>query len=414
MALDINIENGIVILEYFPEMIGPDAYMDLLEKKGSRVIYNTFLISSKDAINIDGDYIQFKIGIVEGYYNRIFSNILRTKHEYCFDKEISLYKNDFVAVRKTSILGLLDQLITTNEHSIYIEKKTYEVEEENHILYSDFVKFKKSIPHNAELDKYIKMRAATVFKGLFKGADITIEKHNNWIAYIENKINYGKTSESEDAEFEYLHKVDYIKLLAVREKLDYYITNCDSYNESTFQRVISEIICFIFPKYLYAIREVRFKGFDEHDKQPDFVMVDYNGMIDFLEIKKPSVKLINKRTYRNNYSPSNELSGSAQQIEKYISCVQRCAGEWETKPPKKIAYHIPPDFSIKILNPQGIIVMGNASEFKISEKKDFELIKRQYKHITEIITYDDLILRLDNMIAALEQYKNTRGADKNS
>lgn len=58
--------------------------------------------------------------------------------------------------------------------------------------------------------------------------------------------------------------------------------------------------------------------------------------------------------------------------------------------------------------------MGNASEFKISEKKDFELIKRQYKHITEIITYDDLILRLDNMIAALEQYKNTRGADKNS
>lgn len=58
--------------------------------------------------------------------------------------------------------------------------------------------------------------------------------------------------------------------------------------------------------------------------------------------------------------------------------------------------------------------MGNASEFKISEKKDFELIKRQYKHITEIITYDDLILRLDNMIAALEQYKNTKGADKNS
>ena len=57
--------------------------------------------------------------------------------------------------------------------------------------------------------------------------------------------------------------------------------------------------------------------------------------------------------------------------------------------------------------------MGNASEFKISEKKDFELIKRQYKHITEIITYDDLILRLDNMIAALEQYKNTEGAVNN-
>ena len=50
--------------------------------------------------------------------------------------------------------------------------------------------------------------------------------------------------------------------------------------------------------------------------------------------------------------------------------------------------------------------MGDASDFDINQKKDFELIKRQYKHIAEIITYDDLLNRLNNMIIALTPYAN--------
>ena len=45
--------------------------------------------------------------------------------------------------------------------------------------------------------------------------------------------------------------------------------------------------------------------------------------------------------------------------------------------------------------------MGRSNHFNRQQKDDFELIKRQYKHIAEIMTYDDLIQRIDNIIAAL-------------
>lgn len=35
------------------------------------------------------------------------------------------------------------------------------------------------------------------------------------------------------------------------------------------------------------------------------------------------------------------------------------------------------------------------------QKQDFELIKRQYKHIVDIMTYDDLVYRLENMVCSL-------------
>ena len=47
--------------------------------------------------------------------------------------------------------------------------------------------------------------------------------------------------------------------------------------------------------------------------------------------------------------------------------------------------------------------MGRSDSFNRQQKDDFELIKRQYKHIAEIMTYDDLMQRIDNIIAALHK-----------
>jgi hypothetical protein len=57
----------------------------------------------------------------------------------------------------------------------------------------------------------------------------------------------------------------------------------------------------------------------------------------------------------------------------------------------------------KIVNPQGILILGRSEQLNRQQKDDFELIKRQYKHIAEIMTYDDLIRRIDNIIAALDK-----------
>ena len=412
MALNITIDHGEVHLAYYPEFIGSDVYVKGLKERGNARIYNTFFVSSDNLIGVDGENVLFTIGKVDGNYNRIFSDVLRTKRDYCFSQDICLVKADFVGIRKTSICQLLDGMIDSLQKDVFIDDESIYFDSDNHILYSDFRQFRHSIPHDAELSKYIKMRAAYVFKGIFLKADKVIEEHDKWLSSVEKKIGLGEVQTNVDIKLEELHALDYKKLLEVKRKLEFYIENSNVYKESDFQKAISDILRFVFPKYLYAVREVKYKGFDKYDKQPDFVLVDYNGMIDFLEIKKPSVKLINIRKYRNNYSSSHELSGTVQQIEKYIACIQRCASEWEEKPPKKIAKHIMNHLKLKVVNPQGIIVMGDARGFNVEQRQDFELIKRQYKNVAEIITYDDLVRRLDNMILALKVYSKQSDINK--
>ena len=56
---------------------------------------------------------------------------------------------------------------------------------------------------------------------------------------------------------------------------------------------------------------MQFRGIDNYDKKPDFVLVDANGYIDILEIKKPDTQILTKQSsYRNNYVPVKNLSGS--------------------------------------------------------------------------------------------------------
>mgnify|MGYP000383250732 CR=1 FL=1 len=55
---------------------------------------------------------------------------------------------------------------------------------------------------------------------------------------------------------------------------------------------------------------------------------------------------------------------------------------------------LPDGVKIKIVNPQGFIIMGRELGLSPSQTKDFEVIKRQYRHVLDIITYDDLLRRL--------------------
>ena len=70
---------------------------------------------------------------------------------------------------------------------------------------------------------------------------------------------------------------------------------------------------------------------------------------------------------------------------------------------KQLEDKIPGSVTPKVVKPQGILLLGRSKDFNHQQKTDFELIKRQYKHIAEIMTYDDLLQRIENIIAALSQ-----------
>lgn len=70
---------------------------------------------------------------------------------------------------------------------------------------------------------------------------------------------------------------------------------------------------------------------------------------------------------------------------------------------KKLIEFLPEGVEVKIVNPQGILLAGRSNEFNCEQQKDFELIKRQYKHVADIMTYDDLAQRLKNIVASLQK-----------
>ena len=131
-------------------------------------------------------------------------------------------------------------------------------------------------------------------------------------------------------------------------------------------------------------------------------MVDTNGYVDILEIKSPEVIVLTKQaSYRNNYVPVREFSGAVQQIEKYIFCINTIEKN-KIDLYEKLSGKLPENIEPQILNPKGILLLGRSKDFNKQQKTDFELIKRQYKNIVDIMTYDDLLLRLENIITSLK------------
>ena len=92
------------------------------------------------------------------------------------------------------------------------------------------------------------------------------------------------------------------------------------------------------------------------------------------------------------------------QVEKYIYNLRRMGKEGEKRLTIKLHKkykHIPGilDMKVRITNPRGMIIMGRSNSLSDEQKNDFEIIRRKYANIVDIITYDDLIHRLESLIS---------------
>ena len=67
------------------------------------------------------------------------------------------------------------------------------------------------------------------------------------------------------------------------------------------------------------------------------------------------------------------------------------------------------DMDVKVINPRGIIILGRSNSLTKEQKDDLELIKRQYKNVVDIMSYDDLVERFDNIIRQLRVRRNLSG-----
>ncbi len=126
----------------------------------------------------------------------------------------------------------------------------------------------------------------------------------------------------------------------------------------------------------------------------DFLLKDVSsGSFAVIEIKTPDKSIVGK-CYRGceieaentTHEMSGELSGGIVQLQNQIH--QAVSGFYA---------HIKRDFDdLDMLNPKGILLIGNKNNLTVAEKKSFNLFRKSNSDI-EIHTFDELLEKIKNL-----------------
>ena len=391
MTVDFETNGNELILVYTPER-GSEEIKNRLISEDSVLIKKTFFVNQILLREFDDDFdyeeiLRFCIGTVGEHYTHLDSEVFRTKHSFYFANEIKLNYKMFIAHRDIAILRKIDEVI---EHDFYIGG---DWEAHNGISKETFENLISKFPKTAELDKYAHKRIASIIKDYFPECD---KYEAIYEKFIGSKSKSFAPTTSTVSKFNIQIELEHFSV--AYQELNDMIDRYEAIDEKQWQEKIHNILQLLYPKYICCAREIKFYG-GKNDKQPDFLLVDANGFVDILEIKKADVRVLTQ--YRNNYVAAREISGAIQQIEKYIFCLNS-SNKAQEDVSKKLIEFLPDSIEVKFVNPQGILIAGRSNNFDREQLRDFELIKRQYKHVADIMTYDDLAQRLKNIIASLK------------
>ena len=343
----------------------------------------------------------FALGTKVKNYFKINKDILGLKYDLLLWEEMQLSHKTFIAHRDISIFHKIDELI---DEPIIVGGDM-----NNSIPLADFEKLLCNFPTSTELTHYAHTRITGILKdhlGTISDAQKKLE------TYLSRKRTISPASRTKFLKDYELPKYEYI-----RDELRNMLKDADNYTEKDWQRLMVGFLLLIFPKYIAVLPNLQVKDFYSNpenvkDRFIDLALVDSNGTIDIIEIKKPFANcLISRSKYRDNYTPCRELSGSIMQVEKYIFYLKKWGRRGEKEILKKQKDLLPHNFEVRITNPQAIIILGRDVDFTNDQKFDFEIIKRKYANVIDIITYDDLLRRLENIITMIRHKDGNQNKD---
>lgn len=394
-----------LLLTYETDRFSGGPWIDeKLKTDGEVTIRSTFTFTIRNLVpqaqqagDEDGAEHIFRLGTAENGYFRIDKDILGLKHDLLLDVAMKLDPHVFVANRDISIFRRIDELID--------EQIVIGGENDGAIPLTDFAHLQKTFPTSTELTHYARSRIARVLKdylGTLSDAEAKLS------GYLAKKKRLVVTSRSSIlGEFE-LQKFEYIQAELVGMLKD-----VDSYSEADWQKKILELLLFVFPKYIAVLENVHIKDFYSKpgkatNRYIDLMLVDANGNIDIIEVKKPFANaLLSRNTYRGNHTPRIELAGSVMQAEKYLFHLSKWGQAGELEILKKRRSELPAGIELKITNPKALILLGRDDDISGEQRFDFEIIRRKYANMIDIMTYDDLLRRLENIIAMMKRNVTT-------
>lgn len=351
--------------------------------------------------------------------NKGYGNYLKGTKIYYEGKKPKLLAKDGSIKFGKNILEILKRkfpkfrwIITQDKDGITLERSIYRI--------------RTSIPTlgkmNGELfdrTRDIKMDIikhffAIVYPGHFKSDDNPVYVAGSLGRILDKEIIPRLSTEDKDRlnEFlpdfiasESLSSVNLVKARTQIKSLKELATNLEqaidgNHPESWWQTYIKSNILIIQQGYIQSIDKMNVSV--GVTKFPDFSLVTHDDYLDILEIKKPTTNLIKLDNSRGNSFWDIEMSKAIIQTENYIENVSKHRDTIRSY--LKDTYEI----NLQVLRPRGIILAGNTKQFTTQkERDDFRLLSQSMKNIT-IVTYNELLSRLNNYIKVLESFQKPK------
>lgn len=263
----------------------------------------------------------------------------------------------------------------------------------------------KKFPNTYELNRYADARVQTILSQYLDGMK---DARGRYESYLDKKASLTSITK---LDLDALKKLEIEKYVLIRDLIDDALKTKKDWSEGEWQQLMLSFLLLLFPKYIKVLENVTIHDYysdptKKTDRYIDIALVDANGNLYVIEVKKPfDDKILRKSFYRGNSIPTSELSGSIMQAEKYLFHLSKWGVKGEKTLTTKYASELPTGMKIRIANPKAIIIVGRdqigGANMTGSQLLDFEIIKRKYANMMDIITYDDLLRRLNNTITAL-------------
>ncbi|MGN5353227.1 Shedu immune nuclease family protein [Ralstonia sp. L16] len=404
--LDFRTTAAGVELHYHAEF-GPNRWVwDELKTNGEAWVSRVFLFQRSDLLNpptlsedFDAYVYRFRFCAIADGYMHIPGRVLDIDNDVLIDRDVTLKRAIFAAERNISIFGRLSDLLEHSDPIVIGGSRPGTIPREA------FEELLRQFPGSHELDLYAGARVQAILSEHLDGMK---DARGRYEQYLNRKASLLKGA---NLDLSNVTALEGQKYALIRDLIADALQTKTNLSERQWQQLMLPFLVLLFPKYIKVLQNITIHDYysdpgKKKNRYVDIGLVDANGNLDIVELKRPfDEKIFCKGQYRGNSVPTSELSGTIMQAEKYLFHLSKWGVRGEEILSRKYSSQLPEGMKIRISNPKAIIIVGRdqigGTAMNGSQLLDFELIRRKYANMIDIITYDDLLRRLTNTIAAL-------------
>ena len=136
---------------------------------------------------------------------------------------------------------------------------------------------------------------------------------------------------------------------------------------------------------------------------PDFFMITYDGYLDIPAIKTPFTALLSYDEARETHVWSAGIAEAVAGLENDLRSVSDLGDQLRKKVKNYCGIELP------VIKPRGIIFAGNSAQFNGdgAARDHFEVLNKALQNVN-VVTYDELLTRLQNHLAVLSGSKGNK------